>query len=115
KDAPLPHVEVARSIASSPITAVHLWFDRPLFEMPHAVLVGRLSQWVFRRAGDGKFVHRDRSRELAAGDAHYYQVVISASRTLEGRSRESVRDEVLADLRALWPIVGEARLLRWRV
>ena len=45
----LPSVQRLKGIQSSPISAVHLWFDRAITDLPHAVLVGRLSQWVFRR------------------------------------------------------------------
>ena len=30
-------------LQTAPIASVHLWFDRPITELPHAVLVGRLS------------------------------------------------------------------------
>ena len=43
----IPRAEAGAALQSSPITAVHLWFDRPLMDLPHAALVGRLSQWVF--------------------------------------------------------------------
>lgn len=39
----------AERIESAPITGVHLWFDRPLTPLPHAVFVDRLTQWVFNR------------------------------------------------------------------
>ena len=45
----IPHGESFASLPSAPITSVHLWFDRPPIPLPHAVLVGRLSQWVFCR------------------------------------------------------------------
>jgi hypothetical protein len=48
----LPEVERLQSIRPSPITAVHLWFDRPIMDLPHAVLVGRLSHWVFQGSGE---------------------------------------------------------------
>ncbi len=32
----------------SPITGVHLWFDRPVMSLPHAVCLGSLTQWAFR-------------------------------------------------------------------
>lgn len=115
----LPHVAIAEEITSSPITAVHLWFDRPLFSMPHAVIVGRLSQWVFRRVDGAVPLQGDQRSHVPTQsrneNEHYYQVVISASRELAGRPRESIRDEVLADLKALWPSAHEAQLLRWRV
>ena len=91
------------TIASAPIAAVHLWFDQSVTELPHAVLVGRLAQWVFARPSSKK-----------SGE-HYYQVVISASHELAGRERQSVLDEVLGDLRAVFPAAGNARLLRWQL
>jgi protoporphyrinogen oxidase len=91
------------SIPSSPISSIHLWFDRPLTELPHAVLVDRLSQWVFAREIEGQ-----------AGQ-HYYQVVISASHDLASRERQSVLDEVVGDLRAVFPAAAEAQLLRWQL
>ena len=44
----IPVAEAGTGLDSSPITAVHLWFDRPIMDLPHAALVGRLSQWVFQ-------------------------------------------------------------------
>jgi squalene-associated FAD-dependent desaturase len=93
----------AASLASAPITSVHLWFDRPLTDLPHAVLIDRLSQWVFRRPASG-----------SAGE-HYYQVVISASHDLAGRAKESISNEVLGDLRAVFPEAKSAMLLRTRI
>ena len=46
----IPRAEAGTGLNSSPITAVHLWFDRPIMDLPHAALVGRLSQWVFQVA-----------------------------------------------------------------
>ena len=82
----LPWLEEMRQVEAAPITGVHLWFDRPIMALPHAVMVGRLSQWVFNRG----------PREEAAGGEHYYQVVISASRELAGRDRQEIIAEVCA-------------------
>ena len=95
-------------IASAPITAVHLWFDRPIVRLAEAVLVGRLSQWIFRGAG------ADRGDERAES-GHYYQVVISASRELAGRDPQDVASQVREELDAIWPAARRARLIRWRV
>jgi squalene-associated FAD-dependent desaturase len=92
-----------RQIEASPITGVHLWFDRSITELPHAVLVGRLSQWVFARANAG------------SNQSHYYQVVISASRSLDGRSSEDVTAEVVRDLQAVFPAARQASLIQSRV
>jgi squalene-associated FAD-dependent desaturase len=91
-------------LAASPITAVHLWFDRQVVDLPHAVLVGRVSQWVFRG-------------EAAAGapGPGYCQVVISASRGLLGGDRERLVATVVDELRNVFPQARAATLLASRV
>src|SRR5262249_1107539 len=75
-----------RAIHSAPITSVHLWFDRPLTKLPHAVLVGRLSQWVFARSpAESRQPPPVTNQSPFAG--YYYQVVISASHDLANRQR----------------------------
>jgi phytoene dehydrogenase-like protein len=88
-------------LTGSPITAIHLWFDRDVIDLPHAVLVGRVSQWVFR--GDE-----------AAGRG-YCQVVISASRGLLGGDRAALVETVVDELREVFPAVASARLVEARV
>ena len=95
-----------QSIASAPIAGVHLWFDRAITDLPHAVLVGRLSQWVFRPGASG---------DWPATDGHYYQVVISGAHDLEDRSRDELVRQVVAELATIWPSVADAKLLRSRV
>jgi squalene-associated FAD-dependent desaturase len=91
------------SIEASPISSVHLWFDQPITELPHAVFIGRLSQWIFARQT------KNASREP------YYQVVISASHNLANRERTAVVNEVLDDLRAVFPAAASATLRRWQL
>ena len=96
----LPDFSNATEIAASPITGVHLWFDRPLTSLPHAVLIDRFSQWVFRRD---------------VAERHYYQVVISASRDLRGMTSAAIGGQVVADLAAVFPDAGAAKLLASKV
>lgn len=100
-----PALEAARRIDAAPITGVHMWFDRQFTDLPHAVLVDRLSQWVFQRPAQAS----------DSGGASYLQVVISASRDLAGRSREQIIEEVLGDLATVFPKAADARLLRFRI
>ncbi len=53
-------------LQSAPISSVHLWFDRPVLDVPHAVLTGRLSQWVFRKRGERR-VASDTERGAVRG------------------------------------------------
>ena len=34
----------------SPITGIHLWFDRPVTDLPHGALLDRTIQWFFNKA-----------------------------------------------------------------
>jgi squalene-associated FAD-dependent desaturase len=84
-------------LAGSPITAVHLWFDRDVIDVPHAVLVGRVSQWVFRG-------------EHGSTTPGHCQVVISASRGLMQSGRQAIVDQVVAELREVFPAARNATL-----
>jgi squalene-associated FAD-dependent desaturase len=86
----------------SPITSVHLWFDRPVMDLPHAVLLDSLGQWVF-------------NRENPERGEYYLQVVVSAARPLRGLGREEVQRLILEELQRLFPKIGAARLLRAKV
>ncbi|MFM9059802.1 MAG: hydroxysqualene dehydroxylase HpnE, partial [Planctomycetaceae bacterium] len=98
----LPDVVPAadEGLTGSPITAVHLWFDRDVLDLPHAVLVGRTSQWAFRVDGT---------------PPGYCKVVISASRGLCGGDRAVLLDTVVTELRDVFPAARDARLLESRV
>ncbi|MFG0261439.1 MAG: hydroxysqualene dehydroxylase HpnE, partial [Novipirellula sp. JB048] len=70
--AALPHLDSFETIPASPISGIHLWWDRQLTARPHAVLVDCLTQWLFRQPfGE--------SHSAATRSPHYYQVVISGS------------------------------------
>jgi squalene-associated FAD-dependent desaturase len=89
-----------KNLESSPITSVHCWFDRPVLDLPHVVLVDSMGQWVFNRGGNGE---------------HYVQVVVSAARQFRGLGHNEVERRVVAELRERLPPAKAARLLRARV
>jgi squalene-associated FAD-dependent desaturase len=95
-----PYFAAAKHLTPSPITSVHLWYDRPVLSLPHAVLVDCLGQWVFNRG------------EVAPGE-HYVQVVVSAARPLRGLGRDEITRQVADELARLFPT--KAILLRSRV
>ena len=100
-----PAPKSIESIEASPITGVHLWFDKPVFPFAHAAIVGKTIQWVFN--------HTELQGREPAGQ--YLQVVISASYDLVGRDNESIKDLVLQELSELWPEASGASLKRYRV
>jgi squalene-associated FAD-dependent desaturase len=97
-----PYFANLRRLETSPITSVHLWYDRPVTELPHVVLVGCAGQWLFNRG------------ESAPGE-HYAQVVVSASRAFRGLGHDEVRRRIVAELASLFPAAAEEHLLRARV
>lgn len=101
----LPWLELVEQFDSSPITGIHLWFDRSITQLPHAVLIGRLGQWLFRRG----------PQTTSDGELHYYQVVISASRELANVRREEIPQQIHRELAEIWPAAAQARLVASRV
>lgn len=85
-------------LGHSPILGVHLEFDRPVLDAPHAVLVERPTQWLFRKDEDGRRVH----------------AVISAADEWLGLGEEQIGARVLEDVRACLPGAREAGLVRVR-
>jgi squalene-associated FAD-dependent desaturase len=77
----------------SPITGIHLWFDRPVTDLPHATLLDRTIQWMFNK-GEGRAV----------------QLVVSASRGLVEMPRAEVIALALRELAEFFPEVRLAKL-----
>jgi len=116
----LPALLKLDALRATPITGVHLWFDRPICPFEHVVTTGRLIQWVFNHTairGRAAF-SGDASQNAdpaARGPEEYLQVVISASYDLLALDKTAIKDAVLSDLAELWPAARTATLLRWRV
>ena len=82
----------------SPITGIHLWFDRPVTRLPYATLLDRTIQWMFNKRGGA-----------------YLQLVVSASRDLTSMPRAEVIRLALDELREFFPAVAGAVLERAHV
>ncbi|MEM7477341.1 MAG: hydroxysqualene dehydroxylase HpnE [Planctomycetota bacterium] len=102
-----PRLEAASTLEHSPITGIHTWWDRPWLKTPHAVLVGRLCQWVFPQP-EGNF-----PGGVSQHSEQYYQIVVSASRDLP-KSRD-LRDLVKEDLSCVFREVRQSQLTRLQV
>ncbi|MGQ9769972.1 MAG: hydroxysqualene dehydroxylase HpnE [Thermogutta sp.] len=106
---------------SCAITAVHLWFDLPCFPWPHAVLLGRRSQWVFRPG----FVRNTGLPRGASGhvntgitanaNAWICQTVVSASHRLPKMTPEQWITVAVEELKAVFPAARKATFLHGRV
>jgi squalene-associated FAD-dependent desaturase len=108
-------LEALKQIPSAAITAVHLWFDRPITSLPHAALVGRLSQWIFNGAGTLPHPNHLPNGEGTEDKSCYYQVVISAAHRVIKQDTVDLLQTVLNDLRAVFPDSRQAILLHSRI
>jgi squalene-associated FAD-dependent desaturase len=77
----------------SPITGIHLWFDRPVIDLPHATLLDRTIQWIFNK-------HEGRAVQLVA----------SASRSLLEMPRADVIALAIRELEEFLPAARGAKL-----
>ena len=128
----LSHFETA------PITGIHLWFDRQISDLDHAVLLDRTIQWMFHKsrlqpmrteARREQDTHRDehereghdfsrataasnRNPALVAEGGSYIELVVSSSKTLIDKSRSEIVDLALAEVREFFPAAREANLVK---
>jgi zeta-carotene desaturase len=82
----------------SPITGIHLWFDRPVIDLQQAAMLDRTIQWIFNKS-----------------EGRYVQVVVSASRTLVDMPRADVIALAIKELGDFFPAVREATLQKAHV
>jgi zeta-carotene desaturase len=111
-------LEALRHIRTSPITGVHLWFDRAVMTEPFLTLLDHTTQWVFNKSllyapADPAPERADRGSEMnrsESGRGQYLQLVISASYDLVPRSRREIIDLCRRELADVLPATREAKL-----
>jgi zeta-carotene desaturase len=101
----LPPVPGADALATQidhqrhwPICSVHLWFDRPITELEHAVLLDREIHWLYNQS------------VLQNRPGNYIELVVSATRTFAALPREQAIAQALSELAEFFPIVKEAKV-----
>ena len=88
---------------ASPITTIHLWYDREVIDLDHAVLLDTRIQWIFTKS---------RIRQWKAEQGTYLELVISASWPELKMSREEILAAALEELAMFFPAVKTARLVK---
>ncbi len=117
---------------SSPITGIHLWFDRPISDLDHAVLLDRTIQWMFHKSrllqspkagGEKDREGHDLRRAAKATPAEsralapevtgsYIELVVSSSKSLIEKSRTEIVDLALKEVREFFPAARAANLIK---
>src|SRR5579872_213441 len=103
----------AEQFASSPITGIHLWFDRQITDLPHAVLLDRTIQWMFHKSMlHERFLHEDGKAHPGNPQGSYIELVVSASKSLVNMQRQEILDLAQRELAEFFPAVKEAQLVK---
>ena len=90
---------------TSPITGIHLWFDRQITPLPHAVLLDRTVQWMFHKS----LLQNWKQREDVGT---YVELVVSSSKSLVETGRQEIIDLAVRELREFFPKAHEAKLIK---
>ena len=102
---------------SSPITGIHLWFDREITTLENAVLLDRTIQWMFNKS---RIHQRDRVPHISplledvGGKTvgSYLELVVSSSKSLVDKSKSEIEELALRELAEFFPQVREAKLVK---
>jgi zeta-carotene desaturase len=84
-----------------PICSVHLWFDREITTLDHAVLLDREIHWMYNKG---------RLQPWRKLTGSYLELVVSASRSFAALTREQSITQAVSELAEYFPAVREARL-----
>jgi len=108
-----PLAEALDRLSTSPITGIHLWFDRQISDLDHAVLLDRTIQWMFHKSRliDARNdVRNNEDRENGRGS--YVELVVSCSRSLVEKSKAEIVEMAMKEAEEFFPDVCEAKLLK---
>ena len=104
----MPAAEGVNSLAGQieshhhwPICSVHLWFDREITNLDHAVLLDRELHWMYNKG------RLQPGRKLQGS---YLELVVSASPGFAALSREQAIDQAVKELAEFFPAVSSAKL-----
>ncbi|MGP1310978.1 MAG: hydroxysqualene dehydroxylase HpnE, partial [Phycisphaerales bacterium] len=96
-----PRLAALADVGHSPILGVHITLDRVVMEQPHAVLVGRGTQWLFNKGED------------ASGGQRVHAVISAADEWIP-HGEAAIVERVLGDVRACFPSARDANVLHAR-
>ncbi len=106
---------------ASPITGIHLWFDRQISDLDHAVLLDRTIQWMFHKSRLQPMRTQQTESALLANAARngaptdvgsYIELVVSSSKSLVEKSKAEIVDLALREAREFFAEARRANLLK---
>ncbi len=89
----------------SPLTGIHLWFDREITDLDHAVLLDTTIHWLYNTS-------RLQPQRQSMREGHLLELVVSASRSLVSMERQEIIDLAVRELTMFFPAMQQAKLLK---
>ena len=97
-----------------PLAGIHLWFDREITELPHAVLLDSTIQWMYQRdklqPARGRNAHAP--DQPGQGSVSHLELVVSVAHSLVPMSQPEIIELALRELALFFPAVRDAKLLK---
>jgi uncharacterized protein with NAD-binding domain and iron-sulfur cluster len=100
---PVPQSDAFDQFIPAPITTIHLWYDRDVTGLDHAVLLDTRIQWVFVKS---------RIRRWPVERGCYLELVISASWPELEMGREEILTSAIKEFETFFPAARQAKLLK---
>jgi zeta-carotene desaturase len=106
---------------TSPITGIHLWFDRQITDLDHAVLLDRTIQWMFHKSRIIESrIMESRMQESRAKEAQvntnasgsYIELVVSCSRSLVDKSKAEIVAIAMKEAQEFFPNAPDAQVVK---
>jgi zeta-carotene desaturase len=98
-------------IKTSPITGVHLWYDREVMTEPFLTLLDHTTQWVFNKTLLSEEA-ASKNGGGASAKGQYLQLVISASYDLVPMSRQDIIELCKRELGEVLPATKAAQVTK---
>ncbi len=98
--------------STSPITGIHLWFDRQISELDHAVLLDRTIQWMFHKSRLIESRNNESRNNESSENGSYIELVVSCSRSLVEKSKPEIVDMAVKEAQEFFPGARDAKLLK---
>jgi zeta-carotene desaturase len=115
----LPNVTEAEALRknllrfeSSPITGIHLWFNRQITDLDHAVLLDRTVQWMFHKSKLLAGTRRAAGATDNEQSGSYVELVVSSSKALVDKSKSEITELAVKELCEFVPGARDAKLLK---
>jgi len=105
-----PLAGALEQFSTSPITGIHLWFDRQISDLDHAVLLDRTIQWMFHKSRLIAARNQDAPENRNGGS--YIELVVSCSRSLVEKSKTEIVELAMKEAQEFFPGSPDAVLLK---